>query len=183
MLLSTNGNNMTIHNNISEPWRVTLVDTGINTMTGGRLKRVAEYIGSESFMLTYGDGVCDVNILDLLKFHRTHGKTATLTAIQPGGRFGVIDIENNDSIHSIREKTREDGGWINGGFMVLEPEVLDLIEGDDTVFEKYPLETIAQSGGLMAYKHSGFWQCMDTLRDKTLLEELWASGKAPWKVW
>jgi len=179
----TCGNSMTVHNNVSEPWKVTLVDTGINTMTGGRIKRVADYIGNETFMLTYGDGVCDVNLAELLAFHKAHGKTATLTAIQPGGRFGVIDIEDNDSIHSIREKTKEDGGWINGGFMVLEPAILDLIADDETVFEKYPLETIANRSELMAYKHDGFWQCMDTLRDKTLLEELWTSGRAPWKLW
>ena len=179
----TCGNSMTVHNNVSEPWKVTLVDTGINTMTGGRIKRVVGYIGNETFMLTYGDGVCDVNLTKLLAFHKAHGKTATLTAIQPGGRFGVIDIEDNDSIQSIREKTKEDGGWINGGFMVLEPAILDLIADDETVFEKYPLETIANRGELMAYKHDGFWQCMDTLRDKTLLEELWTSGRAPWKFW
>ena len=179
----TCGNSMTVHNNVSEPWKVTLVDTGINTMTGGRIKRVVGYIGNETFMLTYGDGVCDVNLTKLLAFHKAHGKTATLTAIQPGGRFGVIDIEDNDSIQSIREKTKEDGGWINGGFMVLEPAILDLIADDETVFEKYPLESIANRGELMAYKHDGFWQCMDTLRDKTLLEELWTSGRAPWKFW
>jgi glucose-1-phosphate cytidylyltransferase len=176
-------NNMVIHNNISEPWKVTLVDTGLDTMTGGRVKRVAEYIGNETFMLTYGDGLADVNLLELLEFHKTHGKMATMTAIQPGGRFGVIDIEPNNEIKAFREKKKEDGGWINGGFMVLEPTILDLIEGDSTIFEKYPLETAAKQGELVAYKHYGFWQCMDTLRDKTLLEDLWASNKTPWKVW
>lgn len=176
-------NKMIVHNNISEPWKVTLVDTGLNTMTGGRVKRVADYIGNETFMLTYGDGLCDVNISDLLKFHREHGKIATMTAIQPGGRFGVIDIGENLEINAFREKKKEDSGWINGGFMILEPSILDLIEGDHTVFEKYPLEKIAEKGELIAYKHFGFWQCMDTLRDKILLDDLWSSKQAPWKVW
>jgi glucose-1-phosphate cytidylyltransferase len=176
-------NKMIIHSNVSEPWKVTLVDTGLNTMTGGRVKRIADYIGNETFMLTYGDGLCDVIINDLLKFHRQHGKTATMTAIQPAGRFGVIDIQNNNAITEFREKTKEDSGWINGGFMVLEPAIFDLIEGDSTVFEKQPLEAVAKQNALMAYKHSGFWQCMDTLRDKIHLDELWKSGKAPWKLW
>lgn len=178
-----NDNRMTVHNNVAEPWRVTLVDTGLNTMTGGRIKRVKEFIGNEPFMLTYGDGVCDVNINELVKFHKLHGKIATMTAIQPGGRFGVLDIKENSQINNFREKTKEDGGWINGGFMVLEPEIIELIEDDTTVFEKYPLEHVAQNGNLVAFKHPGFWQCMDTLRDKTLLEDLWQSGQAPWKVW
>lgn len=176
-------NKMTVHNNISEPWRVTLVDTGLNTMTGGRIKRVADYIGNETFMLTYGDGLSDVNLAELLSFHRQHGKMATVTAIQPGGRFGVIDIEEDSTISAFHEKNIEDGGWINGGFMVLEPGILDLLVDDTTVFEKKPLETVANHKELVAYKHSGFWQCMDTLRDKILLEELFESNKAPWKVW
>lgn len=176
-------NEMIVHSNKSEPWKVTLIDTGLNTMTGGRIKRIQSYIGKEPFMLTYGDGVSDVNIREILDFHIAHGKIATLTAIQPGGRFGVLDIENNDSIMKFKEKMVEDGGWINGGFMVLNPEIFDFIEGDSIVFERYPLETIASKGQLMAYKHYGFWQCMDTLRDKEQLENLWQSGKAPWKVW
>lgn len=176
-------NEMIVHSNKSEPWKVTLIDTGLNTMTGGRIKRIQSYIGKETFMLTYGDGVSDVNIREILDFHVEHGKIATLTAIQPGGRFGVLDIENNDSIMRFKEKMVEDGGWINGGFMVLNPEIFDFIEGDSIVFERYPLETIASKGQLMAYKHYGFWQCMDTLRDKEQLENLWQSGKAPWKVW
>jgi len=179
-----NDNCITIHNNVAEPWKVTLVDTGLSTMTGGRLKRASKYLEpGQSFLLTYGDGVSDVNINRLIAYHQCHGRLATITAIQPGGRFGMLDIDDNDDIQSFKEKSAEDGGWINGGFMVLEPEVLDLIEDDDTVFEKDPLETLARNGQLDAYKHPGFWQCMDTLRDKTQLEELWQSGKAPWKVW
>ncbi len=178
------GNNeMCIHSNMVEPWKVTLIDTGLSTMTGGRIKRVREYIGNERFMLTYGDGVSDVDLHKLIAYHESHGKIATMTAIQPGGRFGVLNIDNIDTIVSFKEKSIEDGGWINGGFMVLEPEVIDYIDDDSTVFEKKPLETIANQGNLKAYLHTGFWQCMDTLRDKNLLEELWAGGHAPWKVW
>ena len=179
---SQNGE-MTVHNNFSEPWKVTLVDTGLDTMTGGRVKRVQKYIGDEPFMLTYGDGVSDVDIGKLVEFHKQHGRMATLTAILVSQRFGVLDIDGNDAVHEFREKTAQDGSYINGGFMVLEPGIFDLIEGDSTVFEKYPLETAAKSGQLGAYKHDGFWQCMDTLRDKQLLEKLWAEGTAPWKNW
>lgn len=179
---SQNGE-MTVHNNFSEPWKVTLVDTGLNTMTGGRVKRVQKYIGDEPFMLTYGDGVSDVDIGKLVEFHKQQGRMATLTAILVSQRFGVLDIDSNDAVHEFREKTAQDGSYINGGFMVLEPGIFDLIEGDSTVFEKYPLETAAKSGQLGAYKHDGFWQCMDTLRDKQLLEKLWADGTAPWKNW
>ena len=174
---------MTVHNNFSEPWKVTLVDTGLNTMTGGRVKRVQKYIGNEPFMLTYGDGVSDVDIGKLVEFHKSQGRMATLTAILVSQRFGVLDIDGSDAVREFREKTAQDGSYINGGFMVLEPEIFDLIEGDSTVFEKYPLETVAKSGQLSAYKHDGFWQCMDTLRDKQLLEKLWADGTAPWKNW
>ena len=176
-------NKMEVHNNYSEPWKVTLVDTGLNTMTGGRIKRVKEYLDGDTFMLTYGDGVADINIRELLKYHRSHGRMATITAAQPGGRFGILDIENDGTITNFKEKKKEDGGWINAGFMVLEPSIMDLIEGDDTVFEKYPLAEAARIGQLNAYRHRGFWQCMDTLREKNLLEELWQSGKAPWKIW
>lgn len=179
---SENGE-MTVHNNFSEPWKVTLVDTGLNTMTGGRVKRVQKYIGNEPFMLTYGDGVSDVDIGKLVEFHKSQGRMATLTAILVSQRFGVLDIDGSDAVREFREKTAQDGSYINGGFMVLEPEIFDLIEGDSTVFEKYPLETAAKSGQLSAYKHDGFWQCMDTLRDKQLLEKLWADGTAPWKNW
>lgn len=178
-----NGNGMTIHNNFAEPWKVTLIDTGLNTMTGGRIKRVRKYIGDEPFMLTYGDGVSDVDYHKLMEFHLNHGKNATLTAIQPGGRFGLLELEHNHFVQRFSEKSKEDGGWINGGFMVLNPAVFDLLEDDTTVFEKKPLETLAATGQLCAYKHDGFWQCMDTQRDKQLLEQLWADGKAPWKVW
>lgn len=179
----SNDNCITIHNNVAEPWKVTIVDTGLNTMTGGRVKRVKEYIGNESFMLTYGDGVCDVALDKLLEFHKKHGKLATITAIQPGGRFGTLEITQNNKIERFFEKRREDGGWINGGFMVLEPQVIDYIEGDTTTFEKEPLEQLSKEEELMAYKHNGFWQCMDTLRDKLYLEELLDKGMASWKVW
>lgn len=176
-------NKMTIHNNFSEPWKVTLVDTGLNTMTGGRIKRIQSYIGDETFMLTYGDGVSDVNIAELVAFHKTHGKMASMTAINVGQRFGVLDIDENSQIKAFREKNDNDGSMINGGFMVLNPEIFDYIEGDSTVFEKAPLELVAKMGELKAYRHEGFWQCMDTQRDKQRLEELWESGKAPWKKW
>lgn len=176
-------NQMTVHTNCSEPWQVTLVDTGLNTMTGGRIKRVSDYIGDETFMLTYGDGVADVDINELVAFHRANRRTATLTAIQPGGRFGMLDINDDHHIERFTEKSKEDGGWINGGFMVLEPEVMKYISGDDCVFERYPLEKLAQEQQLMAFNHEGFWQCMDTMRDRELLEKLWATGDAPWKVW
>ena len=178
-----NNNSTTIHTNIAEPWRVTVVDTGLNTMTGGRIKRIKNYVGEETFMLTYGDGVCSVNINDLRAFHMSHGKSATLTAIQPGGRFGMLGISADNAIHNFAEKHKDDGGWINGGYMVLEPSVFDLIEGDKTTFEQEPLEALANSDQLKAYMHEGFWQCMDTLRDKETLEKIWTEGSAPWKVW
>lgn len=176
-------NKMTVHNNTAEPWTVTLIDTGLNTMTGGRVKRVKEYLGDEPFFLTYGDGVSDVNITELLDFHKKCGKIATMTAIQPEGRFGVLDIQDN-CINAFREKSQSDTGWINGGFMVLQPEIFDYIKGgDEVVFEREPLEALASLGQLSAYKHNGFWQCMDTQRDKQYLEKLWADNTAPWKVW
>lgn len=176
-------NTKLIHNNVAEPWKVTIVDTGLNTLTGGRVKRVKDYIGDETFMLTYGDGVSDVNISELLDFHKKGGKLATMTAIQPGGRFGTLDIDDSSIIRHFAEKRKEDGGWINGGYMVLEPEILDYIEGDQTIFERDPLERLSEEGQLQAYKYDGFWQCMDTMRDKLYLEELLEQGKAPWKVW
>lgn len=169
--------------NTAEPWKVTLIDTGLYTMTGGRLKRVKKYIGDEPFIMTYGDGVADVNLKELVEFHTKGKRLATLTAVQPGGRFGVLDLSKDGQIKSFREKAVEDGGWINGGFMVLDPKVLDYIEGDETTFEREPLETIASQGELDAYKHHGFWQCMDTMKDKQQLEELFEKGEAPWKVW
>ncbi|MDD3414609.1 MAG: glucose-1-phosphate cytidylyltransferase [Lachnospiraceae bacterium] len=176
-------NQMTVHNNVSEPWKVTLVDTGLNTMTGGRVKRVQNYIGNEPFMLTYGDAVADININQLVEFHRQHGKLATITAIKVGQRFGVIDIEEDNSIRSFREKQDNDSSRINAGYMVLEPGIFEFLEGDSTIFEKTPLEKVAEVGELKAYKHDGFWQCMDTKREMEQLEALWQSGKAPWKVW
>lgn len=178
-----NNNEMIIHTNVAEPWKVTVVDTGLHTMTGGRLKRIQKYVGDQTFMMTYGDGVSDIDLDALLEFHRVHKKAATLTAIQPGGRFGVLDIDDNETVRQFSEKAKEDGGWINAGFMVLEPEVFDYIEGDDTFFEKEPLENLALDGKLAAYRHEGFWKCMDTMRDKGMLDELWNSGQAPWKRW
>jgi len=177
------GNAIEVHSNEAEPWRITLVDTGLNTMTGGRLKRVQEYLGDEAFMLTYGDGVCDLDINDLLSFHKKSGKTATITAIQPGGRFGQMDIGNDGTIHSFSEKRKEDGGWINGGFMVFENEIFNHLENDETILERAPLETLAAQGQICAYEYEGYWQCMDTLRDKLVLEELIQSGEAPWVKW
>jgi glucose-1-phosphate cytidylyltransferase len=176
-------NDMTVHTNAAEPWKVTLVDTGAETMTGGRLKRVAPYLGDETFMMTYGDGVADVRVDELLAFHKAHGKEATVTAVQPLGRFGAMDLDEDGTVHSFKEKPHGDGGWINGGFFVLEPSVLERIDGDATVFEREPLEGLAQSGEIAAFMHSGFWQPMDTLSDKRGLEDRWASGNAPWKVW
>lgn len=179
----TSSHKMIVHKSNSEPWKVTVVDTGLNTMTGGRIKRIKEYLNNETFMMTYGDGVADIDLKALLDYHMNSGKLATLTAIQPGGRFGVLEIEPDDSITHFKEKSLEDGGWINGGFMVLDPKVLDYIEGDSVVFEREPLEKLAKDHQLNAYKHFGFWQCMDTVRDKELLEKLWTTSKAPWKVW
>lgn len=176
-------NRMTIHNNVAEPWKVTVVDTGYDTMTGGRIKRVASYVGDEPFLMTYGDGLSDVDLRKLITFHQEHGKFATLTAIQPGGRFGVLDIGEGQSVQRFAEKAKEDGGWINGGFMVLEPEVFSYIAGDSTFFEREPMERLAKDGQLAAFKHNGFWKCMDTLRDKETLDYLWNSGKAAWKRW
>lgn len=175
-------NRMTIHNNEAEPWRVTLVDTGLNTMTGGRIKRIQKYIGDDSFMITYGDGVSDVNINQLLEFHRAHGKIGTMTAVQPEGRFGVLELEEN-KVKSFREKDKRDGGWINCGFMVMESKIFDYIKDDTTIFEREPLEKLAKEGQLECFRHDGFWQCMDTMRDKEKLEKLWSSSQAPWKVW
>ena len=176
-------NEMIVHRNNSERWKVTVVDTGLNTMTGGRIKRIQPYIGNESFMLTYGDAVCDVNIADLVQFHKKHGKLATLTAVIQKQQKGVLDITEQGSVKSFREKQGSDGTAINAGFMVLQPEVFDYLEGDQTVFETTPLQKLVEKGELMSYRHTGFWQCMDTAREKELLETLWANGTAPWKVW
>lgn len=176
-------NRMDVHNNGAEPWRVTLVDTGEDSMTGGRLKRVRHYLKDEvMFCFTYGDGVGDIDIGRTISFHKSHGKLATMTATQPPGRFGALRMEG-DAIHSFQEKPDGDGGWINGGFFVLSPKVIDYIEDDRSIWEQKPLERLAAEGQLVAYKHQGFWQPMDTLRDKTHLESLWQSGNAPWKLW
>jgi len=177
-------NKITTHSTVSEPWKITLVDTGIDTMTASRLKRVKKYIGNQTFMLTYGDGLADINIKKLVQFHKNHKKMATVTAIQNAGRFGVVNIASGNKVSSFLEKPREGYGWISGGFFVLEPEVFNLIDNDDTViWEKGPLERLSKQGELCAYKHTGFWDCMDTLRDKINFERIWQSGKAPWKVW
>ena len=177
-------NDMTIHNQSCEPWKVTVVDTGLNTMTGGRLKRIQKYVGNDTFMMTYGDGVCDVNIRDLLNFHKNHGKKATLTAVLQDQSKGVLDIAEDNSVKSFREKSLSDGMPINAGYMVLEPEVFSYIKNaDDEIFEKDPLQNLATDGELMSYSYKGFWQCMDTQREMLLLNGLWNSGKAPWKKW
>jgi glucose-1-phosphate cytidylyltransferase len=175
-------NKMEIHQKFAEPWKITLVDTGESTMTGGRLKRVARYIGNETFCFTYGDGVSDIDIAALIAAHKKAGRQATVTAIQPPGRYGALMIEN-DSVHHFQEKPAGDGAWINGGFFVLEPQVIDQIAGDETVWEQAPLQQLAAKSQLTSFQHQGFWQAMDTLREKNHLEELWASGKAPWKSW
>lgn len=176
-------NKMTVHKTNSEPWSVTIVDTGLNTMTGGRVKRIRDYIGDETFMLTYGDGVGDIDINALIDYHRKSGKIATLTAVMPGGRFGAMNIEDSGIIRSFREKKKDDGGWINGGFMVLEPEIFDYIDGDEIMLEREPFDRLVSEGQLTAYKHYGFWQCMDSVKDRQLLEGLIAEGKAPWIKW
>ena len=173
---------ITVHNTETDPWRVTVVDTGLNTMTGGRIKRIKRYLDDEPFLLTYGDGLCDVDVEAELEFHRSHGKLATMMAVHPDSRFGVLEIKN-DQIQAFREKSEADAGWINGGFMVLDPKVVDYIDGDSTVFEREPLEALTREGQLMAFRHRGFWHCMDTMRDKEKLEALWSEGKAPWKRW
>lgn len=176
-------NEQIIHTHSAEPWKVTLVNTGIDTMTGGRVKRIRPHVGNETFMMTYGDGVSDVDITTLVAFHRSHGKLATVTSVQPGGRFGALDLSEDSHVRGFQEKPSGDGGWINAGFFVLEPRIFDYIEGDHTVFERDPLDRLAKDNQLVAYKHFGFWQPMDSLRDKTQLEQIWKSGNAPWKVW
>jgi glucose-1-phosphate cytidylyltransferase len=177
-------NQMSFHRRDCEPWTVTLVDTGANTMTGGRLKRVRAYIGDEPFCFTYGDGVADIDIRRLIEFHRGHGALATMTTVQPAGRFGMVHLEaNSEQVSGFKEKPRGDGAWVNGGFFVLQPDVIDYVEGDATVWEDGPLQRLAHEGQLMAYRHDGFWHPMDTLRDRDVLEKLWARGEAPWKRW
>ena len=176
-------NDMQVHQNESEPWKVTLLDTGLNTMTGGRIKRAKEYIADTPFLLTYGDGVSDIDLTKLTRYHEKNSKLITMTAVQPAGRYGALNIEDDGRVSHFLEKPRGDGSWINGGFFVCQPDVLDYIENDSIVFEQAPLMKLADEGQMNAYKHDGFWECMDTLRDKTNLENLWESGEAPWKSW
>ncbi len=176
------GGGMEVHRSTTEPWHVTLVDTGENTMTGGRLQRVLPYLGDEDFCFTYGDGVADIDITAEIAFHREHGRIATVTAVQPPGRFGALEIED-DIVTEFEEKPRGDGGWMNGGFFVLSPGVANYLGGDDTVWEQQPMRSLAQDGQLASYQHTGFWQAMDTIRDRNHLEELWNSGGAPWRTW
>lgn len=178
-----NGKEEIVHQNNAERWSVTLVNTGLETMTGGRVRRIKPYLENGPFMLTYGDGVSNVDIRALVKFHQSHGKLATVTSIQPSGRYGALDLDERNQVFGFQEKPKGDGYWVNGGFFILDPKVVDYIEGDYTTFEKEPLERLAREGELIAYKHSGFWQPMDTLRDKNLLEDMWKSGNAPWKIW
>jgi glucose-1-phosphate cytidylyltransferase len=171
------------HGHSAEPWKVTLVNTGLDTMTGGRVKRIQKYIDNEPFMLTYGDGVSNVNLKDLTDFHRRHGKLATVTSVQPAGRFGALDLSDNQEVRGFHEKPKGDGTWINAGFFVLQPEIFEYIQDDTTIFEKEPLESLARDRSLMAFKHEGFWHPMDTLRDRNYLEDLWKTGQAPWRSW
>jgi len=176
-------NSLEIHNNSSEPWKVTLLDTGLKTMTGGRVKRAKDYIDDDTFLLTYGDGVSDVNISETIRFHQNHGKLVTMTSIQPEGRYGALDINENNKVISFIEKPKGDGNWINGGFFVCDKKVLDYIDDDNTVFEREPLVKLADEGEIISFKHDGFWRCMDTLRDKVQLNEMWDKNNAPWKIW
>ena len=178
-----NQNERMIHHHSAEPWTVTLVNTGLDTMTGGRVKRIQSYVDGETFLLTYGDGVGNVNISDLVSYHKAHGKLATMTSTQPGGRFGALNLDDQNRIINFQEKPKGDGSWINAGFFVLEPQVFDYIDDDRTVLEREPMENLARDGQLVAYKHDGFWQPMDSLRDKNDLEKLWKAGNAPWKIW
>ena len=178
-----NDNSITVHQNNVEPWKVTLVDTGESTMTGGRLKRVKHYLDDQSFCFTYGDGLSDLDITKLISFHNSHDRLATVTAVKPPGRYGAMSIDKFGNVSHFQEKPEGDGSWINGGFFVLDPEVLNLIDGDFTIWEESPLNILAQENNLMAFKHDGFWRPMDTLRDKNQLESMWATGNAPWKKW
>jgi len=179
----SDNNKMTIHNTYNEPWKVTCVDTGLDTMTGGRIKRIQKYVGDETFLMTYGDGVCDVDIAKLVEFHKSHGKKATLTAVVQKQEKGVLDISEVGAVRSFREKKQTDDTPINAGYMVLEPSVFEYLTDDSTIFEREPLERLAEAGELMSYRHTGFWQCMDSLREKNILEAMWNKGNAPWKVW
>ncbi len=179
----TNGNEMIVHNKHAEPWKVTVVDTGLNTQTGGRVKRIKDYVGNETFMLTYGDAIGDINIKELLEYHRSHGKIGTVTVYNFGQNKGVLEIGSNGTVEAFREKSDLDGDLINIGFMVFEPDLFNYIDGDSTVFEKEPMLRLVNENQLMSYTHKGYWQCMDTLREKQQLEKLWETKKAPWKIW
>jgi glucose-1-phosphate cytidylyltransferase len=176
-------NNMEVHYSNTESWKVTILDTGVNTMTGGRIKRAQRFINNEPFMLTYGDGVSDIDIHELLAFHKQHGKILTVTAVQPEGRFGSMEITDNNQVHSFKEKPKGDSKWINGGFFVCEPSIMDYIDNDETVFERKPMESLAEKGEIFSYRHNSFWKCMDTLSDKQTLNKLWDTGMAKWKIW
>lgn len=181
--IDLSSNQIKVHNNTSEPWKVTLLDTGLHTMTGGRIQQARPYLNEEPFMLTYGDGVSNVDLKALKAFHEAHTGDITMTSVQPDGRFGIIVTGNNEQIVSFKEKPKVDEGWINGGFFMCNPEVIDYIEGSETVFEQAPLENLAKDGKLYTYRHNGFWKCMDTLRDKKQLDDMWESGHSPWKIW
>jgi glucose-1-phosphate cytidylyltransferase len=183
MTIDMRSNTIEHLNNQAEPWKVTLIDTGVETMTGGRIKRVQKYVGDEPFMLTYGDGVADINLNELVEFHKSHGKLITMTSVLPEGRFGALNIDNANMVSSFQEKPKGDGSWINGGFFICQPEVFSYISGDETLFEREPLENLAREGQLFTYKHHGFWKPMDTQRDKNLMEELVEKNKAPWIKW
>jgi len=183
LTIDFNNNNIEYHNSKTEPWKVTLIDTGLHTMTGGRIKRIQQYVKNETFMMTYGDGIGSVNIKELFKFHKKHGKHVTVTAVQPLARFGALDLDNKNNILSFKEKPKGDYTWINGGFFILEPQIFDYIEGDSIHWEREPLENLTKDKQFVAFKHYGFWRPMDTLRDKRELEKLWESGNAPWKIW
>lgn len=178
-----NQNERIIHNHSAEPWRVTLVNTGLDTLTGGRVKRIQPFVGNNPFMLTYGDGVSNVNIIELVKYHNSHGKIGTVTSVQPGGKFGALQISKGNRVTGFQEKPKNDGHWVNAGFFVFQPEIFNYLTDDTTILEREPLENLAKDSQFMTYKHRGFWQPMDTLRDKTFLDALWKSGEAPWKVW
>lgn len=183
MTIDLKNNKIDYFNNVSEDWKITLIDTGELTMTGGRIKRAKSYINNETFLLTYGDGVSDVNIKEAYEFHKKHKKQLTVTAIQPEARYGILDIKNDTDVKGFLEKPKGESGWINGGFFVCEPSIIDYITDDTTIFERDPMQKIAQNGEMKAFKHEGFWQCMDTIRDKTKLQEMWESNDAPWKLW
>ncbi|HEX9907890.1 MAG TPA: glucose-1-phosphate cytidylyltransferase [Thermoplasmata archaeon] len=183
LTVNLENNAIEIHRSSSEPWKVTLIDTGETSMTGGRIKRIKPYVDNQTFMLTYGDGLSNIDLKKLLEFHRSHGKSATLTAVKPPGRFGLLSLEGQDRVRTFSEKPAGDGDYMNGGFFVCEPKVFDYLAGDTTIWEREPLERLATDGELMAYKHDSFWAALDTLRDKNQLEAMWNSGKAPWRVW